>query len=253
MKFTFLVIAIFINFFNQSLLKSEEKIFSSKNKIENIARKKSITEEKTEIKVIHIVKSGDTLSSISKLYSINKDLIIKLNNLKDENYIFIGQNLIISEPTENSKQQSDLINNYHIVQIGENLTEISNKYKLNLGYLVEINNLKNPDSIKVGEKILLSKNNTISSDNDQIIKNKNNNELLELDKQIYGPLIIQSKFYEKNKSRKVLNVLNQENKKLILSINCDTNELDVRIPGRKWMGSKPAKEEFENNLINDFC
>jgi hypothetical protein len=27
----------------------------------------------------------------------------------------------------------------------------------------------------------------------------------------------------------------------------------VRIPGRKWMGSKPAKEEFENNLINDFC
>ena len=51
----------------------------------------------------------------------------------------------------------------------------------------------------------------------------------------------------------MLNVLNQENKKLILSINCDTDELDVRIPGRKWMGSKPVKEEFENNLINDFC
>ena len=48
-------------------------------------------------------------------------------------------------------------------------------------------------------------------------------------------------------------MLNKENKKLILSINCDTNELDVRIPGRKWMGSKPTKEEFENNLINDFC
>ena len=31
------------------------------------------------------------------------------------------------------------------------------------------------------------------------------------------------------------------------------NELDVRKPGRKWMGSKPVKEEFENNLINDFC
>ena len=94
MKFAFLVIAIFINFFNQSLIKSEEKIFSSKNKIENIARKESITEGKTEIKKIHIVKSGDTISSISKFYSIDKDLIIKLNNLKDENYIFVGQNLI---------------------------------------------------------------------------------------------------------------------------------------------------------------
>jgi len=253
MKFAFIVIAIFINFFSQSLIKSEEKIFSAKNKIENIARKESITEEKTEIKKIHIVKSGDTISSISKLYSISKDLIIKLNNLKDENYIFVGQNLIVSEPTKNSTKKTDLINNYHIVQIGENLTEISNKYKLNLGYLIEINNLKNPDSIKVGDKLLLTKKNPISSENYQIIKKKKNNELLELDRQLYGPIIIQNKSYEKIKGRKILNVLNQKNKKLILSVNCDTNELDVRIPGRKWRGGEPAREEFEKNLINDFC
>ena len=253
MKFAFLVIAIFINFFNHSLIKSEEKISSTKNKIENIAKNESITEEKTEIKRIHIVKSGDTISSISKFYSINKDLIIKLNNLKDENYIFVGQNLIISESTENSAKQSDLKNNFHIIQAGETLTEISSKYKLNLKYLIEINNLKNPDSIKVGQKLLLSKNKPISSENYQIIKNNQNNELLELDKQIYGPITIQSKSHTKFKNRKVLNVLNQKNKKLILSINCDKNELDVRIPGRKWRGGKPPKEEFEKNLINDFC
>ena len=249
MKVAFLVIAIFINFFNHALIKSEEKIDTPKNEIENIAGKESITEDKTEIKKIHIVKSGDTISSISKLYSINKDLVIKLNNLKDANYIFVGQNLIISESTENSTKQSDLINNYHIVQIGENLTEISNKYQLNLGYLTEINNLRNPDSIKVGQKLLLSNNKVIRSDTDQI----KNNEIIEPEKKIYGPIIIQNNNYEKIKNRKVLNVLNQKNKKLILSINCDKNELDVRIPGRKWRGSEPAKEEFEKNLINDFC
>ena len=253
MKFVFLVIAIFINFFNLSLIKSEEKIFSTKNKIENIARKESITEEKTEIRKIHIVKSGETILSISKFYSINKDLIIKLNNLKNENYIYVGQNLIIFESTENSKKQSDLINNYHIVQIGENLTEISNKYKLNPGYLIEINNLKNPDSINVGQKLFLSKKEQISSGNYPIIKNKKNNELFKLDKQIYGPISIQSKSDEKIKGRKVLNVLNQENKKLILSINCNTNELDVRIPGRKWRGAEPATQDFEKKLIDDFC
>jgi len=94
---------------------------------------------------------------------------------------------------------------------------------------------------------------SFSSENYQIIKKEKNNELLELDKQIYGPIIIQNKSYEKIKGRKVLNVLNQENKKLILSINCDKNELDVRIPGRKWRGVEPAKEEFEKKLINDFC
>ena len=252
MKFAFLVIAIFINFLNFSLIKSEE-IFSAKNKIENFANNESINEEKTEIKKIHIVKSGDTISSISKFYSINKDSIIKLNNLKDENYIFVGQNLVISESTENPKKHSELKNNYHIVKTGENLTEISSNYKLNLGYLIEINNLKNPDSIKVGQKLLLSKNKPTSSENIQIIKNKKDNELVKLDREIYGPIIVQSKTYNKIKSRKVLNVLNQENKKLILSINCDTNELDVRIPGRKWRGSEAPREEFERNLINDFC
>ena len=253
MKFAFLVIAIFINFFNHSLIKSEEKIFSAENKIDNIARKESITEEKTEIKKIHIVKSGDTISSISKFYSINKDLIIKLNNLKDENYIFVGQNLIISESDENLSRRSDLINNYHVVQIGENLTEISNKYNLNVIDLIKINNLNNPDSIKVGQKLIIRKKNTINSENFKTTQNKKNSDLLAIDKKIYGPIIIQSKSYKDIKGRKVLNVLNQENKKLILSVNCETNELDVRIPGRKWMGSKPAKEEFENNLINDFC
>ena len=176
-----------------------------------------------------------------------------MNNLKDENYIFVGQNLIISESTENYTQSSDLINNYHIVQIGENLTEIASKYNLNLRYLIEINNLKNPDSINVGQKLFLNKNNPISSESSQIIENKEKNGLIELGKKIYGPIIIQSKSYENIKGRKVLNVLNQENKKLILSINCDSNELDVRIPGRKWRGGYPAKEEFEKNLINDFC
>ena len=252
MKLVFLVITILLNLFNHLSIKSEEKIDLETNKIENIAKKESINEDKTENKKIHIVKTGETLTSISKLYSINKDLIIKLNNLKDQNYIFIGQNLIISESNKNNLQQSDL-NNYHIVQIGENLTEISNKYNLKIGYLLEINNLRNPDSIKVGEKILLSKNIPSNLGNPQIIKNKKKNELLDLNKKIYGPIVIQSKSNNDTEGRKVLNVLNQENKKLILSINCDKNELDVRIPGRKWMGSKPAREEFENNLINDFC
>ena len=252
MKLVFLVIAIIVNFFNYSFIKSEEKIDPAINKIDKISKKESITEDIAEIRKIHIVKSGDTISSISKSYSIKKDLIIKLNNLKDENYIFVGQNLIISESTKNLTKQSDLINTYHIVQTGENLTEISNKYNLKVIDLIEINNLINPDSLKVGQKLIIKKN-TINSENYELTENKNNNNLLESDKKIYGPVTIQSKSYKDIKGRKVLKVLNQENKKLFLSINCDTNELDVRIPGRKWMGSKPAKEEFENNLINDFC
>ena len=89
MKLVFLVIALLINFFNHSLIKSEEKIFSAKNKIENIEKQESINEEKTDINKIHVVKSGDTITGIAKFYSINKDLIIKLNNLKNLSLIHI--------------------------------------------------------------------------------------------------------------------------------------------------------------------
>ena len=252
MKLVFLVIPILINFFNYYPLKAEEGIDQENNKIENISKKESISEGKSEIRKIHIVKIGDTISSISKLYSIDKNSIIKLNNLKNENYIFVGQNLIISEPNENNTKQKYLVDDYHFVQIGENLTEISNKYNLKVKELIEINNLNNPDSIKVGQKLIIRKKNIINLENYEATENNKNNDLLQSDKKIYGPIIIQNIHKDIN-GKKVLNVLNQENKKLILSINCDTNELDVRIPGMKWMGSKPAKEEFENNLINDFC
>ena len=179
MKLVFLFLVILINFFNPSLLKSQEKIDLANNNIKKNNRKELINKDKTEIKRIHIVKIGDTISSISKLYLINKDLIIKLNNLKNENYILVGQNLIISEPTESTLKSSALKNNYHIIQLGENLTDISSKYNLKLSYLVEINNLENPDSIKVGQKLFLSKNKKINSENYQVIKNKKKNELLE--------------------------------------------------------------------------
>jgi len=42
MKFVFLIIAILFNFFNHSLIKSEENIDSAKNKIENIVKKESV-------------------------------------------------------------------------------------------------------------------------------------------------------------------------------------------------------------------
>ena len=51
---------------------------------------------------------------------------------------------------------------------------------------------------------------------------------------------------EELEGRKTINALNKNNKKIILSINCETKDLDVRIPGRQWRGWIPAKEEFES-------
>ena len=248
MKLTFILFAFIINFFNTNFIKAEEIIDSSNNQIENTTKVESSNNEISDFKKTHIVQVGDTITSISNLYSIKKDFIIKLNNLKDENYIYVGQNLKISDPSQESKN-----NNYHIVQKGESLTEISTKYGLNFKELIKINNLKNPDSLEVGSKLILRKNNINNQTVTTSIKEEKINQFISKKSKKYGPLTTQQTELEEVSGRKILNALNQNNKKVIISIKCETKDLDVRIPGRKWRGWIPAKEQFEKNLINDFC
>ena len=252
MKLTFILFAFFFNFFNPLYIKGEEVIDSSNNQTENIFEGEPSINKKLEVKKIHIVKVGDTITSISKLYSIEKDLIIKLNNLKDENFIYLGQNLKIfdtNQITENNANQ----NIYHLVLKGENLTDISVRYGLDLEYLIEINNLKDQDSIEVGSKIILSKKNTINKEKSTVAKNDGINKLIDKNNKTYGPLTIKQNKLKKLNDRKILNALNQKNKKIIIALRCETKDLDVRIPGRKWKGWMPAKEEFEKNLLSYFC
>ena len=253
MKLTFILFAFIINFFNSNFIKGEEIINSSNNQIENTSKVDSINNEISDFKKIHIVQVGDTITSISNLYSIKKDFIIKLNNLKDENYIYVGQNLKISDTSKESKINDDMNNNYHIVQKGESLTEISTKSGLNFKELSEINNLKNPDSLEVGSKLSLRKNNINNQTVTSLIKEENINQIISKKSKKYGPLTTQQTNLEDVSGRKILNALNQNNKKVIISIKCATKDLDVRIPGRKWRGWIPAKEKFEKDLINDFC
>ena len=248
MKLTFFLFAFIINFFNPNFIKAEEIIDSSNNQIENTKKVESTNNEISDFKKIHIVQVGDTITSISNFYSIKKDFIIKLNNLKDENYIYVGQNLKISDSNNESKNIR-----YYVVQKGESLTEISTKYGLRLKDLIEFNNLKNPDSLEVGSKLFLGKKNINNQKVNTIVKEERINQSIIRENKTYGPLTTQQNELEEENGRKIFNALNQNNKKLIISIKCDTKNLDVRIPGRKWRGWIPAKEEFEKNLINDFC
>ena len=252
MKLTFILFALFFNFFNPIFIKAEEVIDASNNQIENTFEEKSSINEESDVKKIHIVKEGDTITSISKLYSIEKDLIININDLKDPNHIYLGQNLKISdtnEITENNENQ----NIYHLVLEGENLTEISSKYGLDLKYLIEINNLKDQDSIEVGSKLFLSEKTTINQKISTVVKNEGVNKLTSEGNKKYGPITIEQNKLKVSNDRKILDAFNQNKQKLIISLRCETRDLDVRIPGREWSGWMPAKEEFEKNLLNDFC
>ena len=255
MNLTIVLIVLFINLFHSPFTKGEE-INLSDNEIKKTSKENREINNDSEKKMIHVVEPGDTLTSISKFYAVKKEQIMKLNNLEDEDYIYVGQILKIiniDKIKEDNLIKKETINKiFHIVQKGENLTEISNRYGLNLKYLIEINELQSPDSIKVGSRILLTKNNSKQTTNTVPKEYENINPTINFKKN-YGPLTIQQNELKKIGGRKTLKIKNQKNKDLIISINCETSDLDVRIPGRKWRGWLPAEKQFEKDLIKDFC
>lgn len=95
-------------------------------------------EENVDNYVIYTVKVGDTLYNIAKKYRVSVDNIIKENSL-NSNLLSIGQKLRI--PNVSSP---DIDNQYgtYIVQSGDTLYKIAERYGMTVRQLMEINNLE---------------------------------------------------------------------------------------------------------------
>jgi LysM repeat protein len=106
----------------------------------------------------HVVKKGETLFSISKLYNISVPELKKINNLSNSKIKF-GQEIKLSKSdrkkentSKNSKSISKII--HHKVQSGETYYSIAKLYGCSVSELKNWNN-KSGNKIKVGEKVII--------------------------------------------------------------------------------------------------
>ena len=114
------------------------------------------TKEPQPVPGFHIVRHGETLFAISKMYNISVSDLKAINTIEN-NDIKIDQRLIIV-PVKNSiiaenKPQIDTNDPYYYqVEKGETLFAISRKFNVSVTILRQLNN-GNLNQIKVGEKI----------------------------------------------------------------------------------------------------
>lgn len=124
----------------------------------------------------HKVKRGETLGGISQKYGVSLSQLKKWNNLKT-NTISMGRNLKIitqeavvvtqtskPEPTKNAIVSKDTVKSnvskknvpdFHVVEKGESLFAISQKYNVSKEDLKEWNQLSD-ETIQVGAKLVLT-------------------------------------------------------------------------------------------------
>jgi LysM repeat protein len=103
---------------------------------------------------IHVVKSGETLSSIAEKEHTSVKTLCRENNIHESSIIRVGQKLIVPGPKKTSPEVLDNpLQKYHKVKAGDTLSGIAIKHHTTVTKICKLNNFKPTKTLQIGEKI----------------------------------------------------------------------------------------------------
>lgn len=98
----------------------------------------------------YTVQPGDTLWGISKRFIISIEDLVKWNHIEDRNLILVGQVISLGKPDKASN--SSIL---YKVKRGDTLSEIALRYHVRVDDIARANNIKDPDRIYIGDKLMI--------------------------------------------------------------------------------------------------
>jgi LysM repeat protein len=105
---------------------------------------------------VHIVRCGQTLSSIARMYGTSTWAIASANGLANPNFIFAGQRLFIPCGGAVPFHGCSIGGRFSIiVHAGDTLAGIARRYGTCVQELVKANCLANPNVIRVGQRLFI--------------------------------------------------------------------------------------------------
>lgn len=112
----------------------------------------------------YIVKKGDSLWSIANKFNTTVDELKRINNLTS-NILTIGQKIKIKETVPSIPPETTI----YIVQKGDTLYSIANKFNLTVSKLKELNNL-NSDTLTVGQELIITEQEELPETNQYTVQ-----------------------------------------------------------------------------------
>jgi membrane-bound lytic murein transglycosylase D len=118
--------------------------------------------------MFHVVRHGEKLASIARLYNTTIKELRRLNRLDRRAKIHEGDRLIIRQSTDKvemnqiPKKNSQIVINkvsprFHVVRKGDTLTRIAKKYKVSLSQLLAVNDLGRRQALVAGRFLVIPK------------------------------------------------------------------------------------------------
>ena len=109
----------------------------------------------------HTVVEGESIYSIAKKYKVSESDIYELNPKSKGALLQLKTVLLIPNKNSKSKDKKEvnssknLSSETHIVESGESLYKIAKKYDISLEKLKELNPDIKPETIQIGDKIVI--------------------------------------------------------------------------------------------------
>ena len=111
--------------------------------------------ETSEEWFLYTVRWGDTLYSLAARYSVTVEAITALNDISHPDELQAGMQIKIPTAGSGAVPQPEAPAEY-VVQAGDDLNAIANKFGVTVDAIVKANGLTNPDFIYVGQKLVIS-------------------------------------------------------------------------------------------------
>ncbi|KZR89862.1 LysM peptidoglycan-binding domain-containing protein [Synechococcus sp. MIT S9508] len=97
------------------------------------------------------VQSGETLSDIAARYGVSINSLMRLNGIRNSDYVEAGQTLRLPGSVSAGKGR-------HNVQSGDTLSGIAAQYRVGERQLMSLNGLSNADHVEIGQTLKLPSN-----------------------------------------------------------------------------------------------
>ena len=98
--------------------------------------------------ITYRIQYGDTLGGIARRYGTTIAVLAQLNGIRNPNRIYAGQVIRVPVKTSGSGQAE-----YYVVRPGDTLSGISSRFGTTYQRLVQLNGIRNPNLIYVGQKL----------------------------------------------------------------------------------------------------
>ncbi len=101
---------------------------------------------------VYVVQAGDSLGKIARKLNVTVQQLLQLNNLKDPNQLFIGQQLKVPGGTAVAAPVAGVTS--YVVVAGDNLSRLAKRFNTTVERIKQLNNLKT-DVIFIGQTLLI--------------------------------------------------------------------------------------------------